>query len=547
MAISKNKNAPIEPLVFWPSLTIVAAFGLAMAFFPDVAGVWVNSSYSFVMKNLSSLFMVFGVAAFLAVLWLGFGRYGHVRLGGPEDLPEFSTFSWVSMLFCSGVGIGLMIWSIVEPIHYLTGPPMGIEPLSDQALVWAHMLPMFHWGFSAWAIYCLPTIPIAYSVYVRREKIFRISDSCRPVLGAKSNGFWGGLIEIFVLLGTVGAVGTSLGLAIPLISQLLSGLTGFEDTMMFKGLVTFVLFGIFGFSVFMGLEKGMQNLTRINVWLGFLILALVLLLGPTGFIFDLWTNSLGLLLNNFPSLIFQTEPLRLVAEGGAKDAWPQWWTVFYWAWWVAYAPVIALFVARISKGRTIRQLVVAECVWGTLGCWAFLAIFGAYSLYAQKTGLVDVVGIQAARGDPAVCLAVMASLPLKWVIIPAYTALCFIFLATTLDASAQALANICCKKGYSDLPSHRWNRMVWASLLALFGMGILVTGGEKALKTVQTSTIVGGVILLPIIVTLAAGLFKSLREDFGAALSPRSIISDKLMSKAAEESAPIILETEMRD
>ncbi|MDR1920613.1 MAG: BCCT family transporter [Candidatus Adiutrix sp.] len=534
---AKLKAAPIEPIVFFPSLVLVALFGGAMAFFPDVAGGWVNSSYAFIMKNLTSMFMLIGVAAFVCVAWLGFGRYGHVRLGGPDDQPEFSKISWISMLFCAGIGIGLMIWSIVEPIYYLNGPPMGIEPMSDQALVWAHMLPQFHWGFSAWAIYCLPTVPIAYSVYVRREKIFRISDSCRPILKKHSDGLIGKVIEVFVLLGTVGAVGTSLGLAIPLISRLLSSVLGLDDDMAMKGMVTFGLFLIFGFSVYLGLEKGMQNLTRINVWLAFIILGLVLFLGPTGFIFDLWTNSIGLLLNNFPSLTFQTEPLRLVAEG-SKDAWPQWWTVFYWAWWVAYAPVIALFVARISKGRTIRELVIAECIWGTLGCWAFLAIFGAYSLYAQKTGLVDAMALQAAQGDPAVCMAVMSSLPLKWIVVPIYTILCFVFLGTTLDASSQALANICSKKGYSDLPSLRWNRMLWASLLAVFGMGILITGGEKALKTVQTSTIVGGVILVPIIFILVWGLFRSLKEDFGGSLTPKTIISPLFLEEKTAKRPP---------
>jgi BCCT family betaine/carnitine transporter len=441
------------------------------------------------------------------------------------------------MLFCAGVGIGLMIWSLVEPIYYIQGPPMGIEPMSDQAFVWAHMLPQFHWGFSAWAIYCLPTIPIAYSVYVRREKVFRVSDTSRMLIGKRADGGWGKVIEVFVLLGTVGAVGTSLGLAIPLISKLFSGFLGLEDTMALKGAVTGILFGIFGFSVYMGLEKGMQNLTRINVWLAFTILFLVLFLGPTGFIMDLWTNSVGLLLNNFPNLTFETEPLRLLAEG-AKDAWPQWWTVFYWAWWVAYAPVVALFVARISRGRTIRQLVIAECVWGTLGCWAFLAILGGYSLYAQKTGLVDAVGLQNSQGDPAVCMAVMSSLPLKWLVIPIYTALCFVFLGTTLDASAQALANLCSKKGYSDLPPQRWHRMLWASLLAIFGMGILITGGEKALKTVQTSTIIGGVILVPIIFIMVAGLLKCLKEDFKDVMVETKLVRPELLAKKNQGKRP---------
>ncbi len=526
-------NAPMEPRVFIPSLIIVSLFGILMTAYPEIAAVGVKASYSFVTKNLSSMFMIFGFISFALVMWLGFGRYSHVKLGQADDQPEFSTFSWVCMLFCAGIGIGLMIWSIVEPIYYLEGPPMGIDPMSPKAYAWAHMLPQFHWGVSAWAIYCLPTIPIAYSVYVRRESAFRISDTCRPLLKDQADGFGGKFIEIFVLLGTICATGTSLGLAIPLISKFLAHSTGLPDNMSMKTFVSVVNFILFGGSAYLGLRKGIQNLTRINVWGAFLIMGLVLFLGPTGFIFDLWTNSLGLLFENIAGLTFQTEPLRLVGEGGATDAWPQWWTVFYWAWWVAYAPVVALFVARISRGRTIRQLVIAECFWGTLGCWSFLAVFGGYSLYLQKTGLVDVVGIRKALGDPAACLAVMSALPLKEFLVPLYTFMCFIFVAAMMDSTAFALANICTKKGYHDGQPARWNRLVWAALIAVFSMGILVTGGEEALRTIQTSTLVGGVLLVPIILIMLFSLMKCLNEDFGARLHPRPVIRQKLAEEGA--------------
>jgi BCCT family betaine/carnitine transporter len=483
-----------------------------MILFPDEAGKVVAAARASIMRNFSSAFMAFGFFSFLAVLWLGFGPYANVVLGGPTAKPEYSKSSWISMLFCAGIGIGIMIWSVVEPIYYLSSPPKGVEPLGEQAFVWAHMLPLYHWGFSAWAIYCLPTIPVAYHVYVRGGKVFRISESARPILGKKTDGFWGKLIELFVLLGTVGAVGTSLGLAIPLISRLLSVILELPDDFLMKFLVALLLFALFGTSVYLGLDKGLKNLTRLNVWGAFLLIGLVLIFGPAAFIFDIWTNSLGLLIHNFSMLSFQTEPLRLL--GSDKGAWPQEWTVFYWAWWVAYAPVTALFVASISKGRTIRELVVAECVWGTLGCWIFMAVFGGLSLYLQKSGALDVIAIRETMGDPAACLAVMGALPHKWLIIPLYATMCFVFLATTLQAAAYSLANLCAKKGSGEVEPKRWSRMLWASLIALYGLGILATGGEKALNTVQTSTIVGGTILLPIILILALGLFKALREDF---------------------------------
>ncbi|MDR2351619.1 MAG: BCCT family transporter [Deltaproteobacteria bacterium] len=504
-------RAPIERSIFVPSILLLVFIAFFMLCYPEKAESKVSYAYSLIINNFSSVFMLFGFFSFLGVLYLGFGPYGEVRLGAEK--PEFSTFSWISLLFCAGIGIGIMIWSLMEPIYYIVNPPFQIEPESDLAYSWAHMLPLYHWGFSAWAIYCLPTIPIAYSVYVRKVKVFRISDSCRPILKRHSEGCLGKVLDIFVLLGTVGAIGTSLGLAIPLISRLFSGITGLEDNLYLKSLVAMLLFLLFGTSVFLGLDKGLKRLTRLNVWGAIILVILVLVGGPTGFILDLFSNSLGLLLNNFAVLTFQTEPFRLLSKH-PTSAWPQDWTVFYWAWWVAYAPITALFVASISKGRTIREVVVAECLWGTLGAWLFLAVFGAYSLYSQKSGLVDVLGIQALSGDPAACLAVMGSLDPSWFIVPLYALMCLIFLATTLQAASYSLANLCLQKGYSDSEPQPWNRLLWAALIAVFGLGILFTGGEKALKTVQTSTLVGGVILMPIILILVLGLFKSLKEDF---------------------------------
>ena len=527
MEKKKFKFAPIEPMVFYPAVIIVAIFGGIMALFPELSSTFVDVGYAFVMQNMTAVFLWVGLGCLGACLWLAFGRFGRVRLGGPEDKPEFSTFAWVSMMFCCGIGSGILIWGIVEPIYYFGGPPaiLGIEPQSDTALLWAHMLPQFHWGITAWAIYCLPAVPIAYSVYVRKEKIFRISDACRSLLKDKADGPLGKFIELVVLLGTVGAVGTTLGLAIPLMSKLVSAFTGIADTMGLKWTITIILFILFGGSSYLGIHKGMQNLTRFNVWLAFFMLGLIVLVGPTNFILDTWTNSIGLMINYYPILSTQSEPLRLVAEGGVEVGWAQAWTVFYWAWFVAYAPITALFVARISRGRTIRAVVICECFFGALGCWLFQAILGACSLYAQKTGLVDTLGIQAAFGDPSVCVEVMKSLPLGWLMLPIYALLALICLSTSMDAFSQSLANMCSQKGFGDLSAPRWSRMVWATLLALFGMGILITGGEEALKTVETSCILGGVILVPILVIVFISVVKSLKEDFGDSLSPKQIIS----------------------
>jgi BCCT family betaine/carnitine transporter len=511
--LPKARAGSIEKLIFFPGVIIILAVSLIMALEPGLGQEGVKSALNLVYKNFTSVFLLFGAFCFVVLMWLAFGRYGSVKLGRPEDVPEFSYLTWVFMLFTAGVGIGLMIWSIVEPIYYVEGPPLDISPFSKEAYEWAHMLPAFHWGFSAWAIYCLPTLPIAYCVFVRREKSLRISSSLRPILGDRVDGPLGKFIEVLILIGTLCAVGTSLGLAVPLVAAIISSFTGLVDNLHLKAGVMTAWFIICASTVYSGLSKGIKVVSQLKMWLSFGLLIYVILFGPTAFIFDSSVNSIGLLLNNFFRLTFETEPYRVVTRNSV-GAFPQWWTVFYWAWWVAYAPITALFVARISKGRTIREVVIAECVWGTLGCWIFLMILGGYSLYLEGSKTLGVVDIHNSASDAAACVAVIGTLPLKAVIVPLYAILCFIFLSTVLNSSAYTLASICTKKLGGDEQPAPWQRVLWAAILSLFGMGLLITGGEKALKTVQTSTIVGAIPLIPIILLMTFALIKSLREDF---------------------------------
>jgi BCCT family betaine/carnitine transporter len=220
-----------------------------------------------------------------------------------------------------------------------------------------------------------------------------------------------------------------------------------------------------------------------------------------------------LFLDNFFRINFWTDPVD-------KGGFPEGWTIFYWAWWIAYAPMMGLFVARISRGRTIKQLIVNGVVWGSIGCWAFFAIWGGYALDLQLSGAVDLQAILSSSGIPATVVAVLKTLPASSLIIPLFTLLCFVFLATTVDSSAYMLASICTKEisGYQE-PA-RWNRILWTLMLALVGIGLLSVGG---LKAVQTSTILVALPMIPVLIIMAASLVRWAYRDFGAELSPYAI------------------------
>jgi betaine/carnitine transporter, BCCT family len=528
----------IEQTIFWPAVVAVLATSVPLMLFPDAGSQIVNNLFAWITGTFSWLFLLTGVASFAFMGWLAFGPLGRIKLGAPEDAPEFSTGAWITMLFCAGIGISICAWSFAEPIYLLDGPPLHLAKGTTTATEWAAMYPMFHWGLIPWAIYLLPAVPMAYYLYVRKGNVLRLSEACRGVFGGLVDGPLGKLIDVIVMFSIIGAVGTSLGLSVPLVSALFQEMFGLEQSFGLQLGVLALWTALIAWSVWNGLSKGIQTLSNVNGVLAILMLVFVLVAGPTLYLMGLWTNSMGLYLDNFFHISTWTDPIE-------KGGFPEGWTVFYWAWWVAYAPMMGLFVARISRGRTIKDLVLNGVIWGSVGCWAFFAIWGGYAVHLQTTGVVDLLSILNGQGMPAMVVAVMKTLPFSSVIIPAFTVLCFVFLATTVDSSAYTLASISTRElnGYEE-PA-RANRILWAVLLALFGVGLLTVGG---LKAVQTSTLVVALPMLPVMLIMAISLVRWAREDFGSALDTkvcslrlnngRHEVVDQLDAAPAAQAAP---------
>lgn len=504
-----NHGSALDGRVFWPSIAVILGVTIPLALFPESGNLIIKQLFAFTTGNFGWLYLMAGLGTVAFLLWLALGRYGNVRLGRAEDLPEFSYFSWVAMIFCGGIGIAIANWAWVEPIYYFDGPPRGLAAHGKEAAEWALAYGQFHWGLTPWAFYCLPAIPIAYSMYVRRQPGVRLSVAARGILGDKADGWLGILLDTVVVFGIVGGVGTSLGLAVPLVSTTASSVLGLQPSFAFDMVILCLWTGLFGMSVWFGLSKGIKILSDINVYLAVLLLLFVLVIGPTLFIINGWSNSLGLMINNFVEMSLWTDPI-------AKGSFPQDWTIFYWAWWIAYAPMMGLFVARISRGRTIRELVFAELIWGSLGCWVFFAVWGGYALDLQLSGALDVSAILSQQGIPATVLAILQTMPMPNLVIVVFVLLCFVFLATTLDSSAYVLASVTSRElsGYEE--PRRWIRITWALLLAVVGVGLIKVGG---LKAVQTSTIIVALPMIPVLGVLAWSLLRMLKQDFGKRLS----------------------------
>lgn len=508
-----NNRMAIDPVILWPAVAAILIASLPLAIYPESGKAVVSGLLSWFTGHFGWLYLLTGIGSFFFMCWLAFSPIGRIKLGAPEDLPEFKKVSWIAMLFCAGIGISICNWAFVEPLYFLSSPPLGIEAGTTDAAEWAAMYPMFHWGVVPWALYLMPALPIGYALYVRKVHVLRLSEACRGVLGDLVDGPVGKVIDIVVIFSIVGGVGTSLGLSVPLVSELFQAMFGLDDSFMLQMAILAAWTLMIGWSVYNGLSKGIQTLSNINAILAFVLLVFVLFAGSTVFMLNLWSNSFGLFMDNFFRLNFWTDPV-------AKENFPQDWTIFYWAWWIAYAPMMGLFVARISRGRTIKELILNGVVWGSVGCWAFFAIWGGYALDLELSGKVDLQAVLSEGGIPATVVAILQTLPAASIVIPVFTLLCFIFLATTVDSSAYMLAAICTKEitGYQE-PA-RWNRILWTLLLALVGVGLLSVGG---LKAVQTSTILVALPMIPVLFIMAASMLRWAYKDFGADLAPHAL------------------------
>ncbi|MFT7527035.1 MAG: BCCT family betaine/carnitine transporter [Arenicella sp.] len=510
---SVNCEPQIDWAIFTPAVLVVLAGSLYLMVYPESAGAMLSEARKFIMNKFLWGYLTVGFSALVFCMWLAFGPYGRVKLGAPDEAPEYSDIHWVAMMFTAAIGASVIAWGFAEPIYYLQTPPLGIDVGSSQAFEFAHMYPLFHWGIIGWAIYALPAVPIAYMLYVKRDPILRISSACDGALPKRGRATIKTIIDVFIVLGIVGGVTTALGFGVPLVSAMLATLLEVPDSPMIKTLVLIMWTCLFGASVYRGLKSGIKLLADLNIVLGIVVIVFVLVAGPTIFILEITINSLGLMIDNFVRMSTWTDPID-------NGSFPDDWTGFYWAWWIAYTGMVGLFFGRISRGRTIRQLVLGVIGWGCVGTWLFLAIMGGYSLYIEVNGILDVQQILSQQGMSFLNALVIESMPLGKITLGVFTLLSIVFYATTIDSSAYVLSSICAKNLANDEEPKRWSRVAWALLLAVIAIGILRSG---ALDTVLSITVLSSVPLIPIICLLCVSLVRWLRQDFAELLNHKEL------------------------
>lgn len=501
----------IDPLVFFGVLVVLFAVTLPLALFPQQGAEIVARIKSVVTNDLGVFYLLLGVLAMGFVFYVSFSDIGKIKLGAPEDEREFSTGSWAAMLFCAGIGASILYWGMIEWAYYYQGPPFGIAAGSPEAIRWAATYGIFHWGPIAWAIYLLPAVPIAYFYYVRNQPVLKVSECLMPILGEKhARGVVGKLIDVFFVFGMIGGGATTLGLASPMINEGLYELFGLPKSLGMQIGVLAITTAIFGYSAYQGLKGGIQMLSNINFYLALILLAFVLAVGPTVFILNTGLDALGRSITHMIHMATWTEPFGEFQDSGFKNThFPQDWTIFYWAWWIVFAPTIGLFIAKISKGRTIKEMVLGAMFFGSLGCAIFFIILGNYGLYMQLSGALDVLTILNEQSATAAIFAILNTLPMAKVVVFVFTLLALIFTATTFDSISYILASVV-QREVDDEP-HRWNRLFWAVALCLMPVVLLFTSGD--LVTLQTASIFAGAPLIVIMSMMMAATIKAVYYD----------------------------------
>ncbi len=466
----------IDKKRFIPSILIIVIVLVLVAFNLDVVKNNVDTVYSFISHKFSWLFIAANIAAFIFSLWIIFGPYKNVKLG--NEKPKYSTFSWIAMMFTTSCSAGLIVFGFIESIIYSSNPPFGVEPLSIEAYELAQSYSHYHWGLNAWSLYVPISIALGILLYNKKEKNINMSSACEPVLKKQSKGFLGILMDIFGIFGAVVAPVTSMGLGMPLLTLLFQNIFNIpnDKVILLQIAILTIWILLFGASVYRGLDKGIKKLSDINVIAAFAFMIFVGCLAGVSHVFNAEIHAIGQYIMNFPRMITNTDPY------GTGDFVANW-TVWYWAWLIVYMPLMGIFNAKISKGRTLKEVAVGQMIFCSLGCWVAMATLGNYAIKIQQSGIIDIASVLNTQGQPAAIIEIIKTMPFSTIIMTLVAILVFIFMATTVDSSsfvaAESTYNHSDKK--DDL-APRWLRMVWAIVTCVITFVLLQVGGFGAVQ-----------------------------------------------------------------
>lgn len=505
-----NQNR-LNRTVFFSSAAMIIFFSLFTIFFNEQASAILDLVLSWVSHTFGWYYFVAASIYIIFVLFIAFSRYGDIKLGPKHAQPEFSLLSWSAMLFGAGIGIDLMFFSVAEPIMQYMSPPVGNGQTTEaarQALVWT----IFHYGITGWCMYALVGIALGYFAY-RYNLPLSIRSALYPMIGKKINGPLGNLVEVAAILGTIFGIATTCGIGVVQLNYGLNVIFDLPENLMWQvGLIAIAVL-ITVISATTGASKGIKILSELNIYFAIGLVLFVLFMGNSSYLMNAIALNVGDYLSRFPALTLDTFAYNQTAE---QKQWVQDWTLFFWAWWIAWSPFVGLFLARISKGRTIRQFVIGTLSIPVMFTIAWLSIMGNSALYQVMQG--NLAFAQEVIARPEIGFYQLLSF-YPWFTFTAIVAFIsgLLFYVTSADSGAIVLSNFSYKGQNNQDEPPVWIRIFWAVAIGVLTAAMLMTDGISAL---QKATIIMGLPFSFVMFFVMIGLFKSLHlEDFRQASS----------------------------
>lgn len=480
--------------VYYISLAVVVAITLWAILAPDGFGIIANGIFEYLTNSFGWFYLLAMFFFVIFMFGIAISKYGNIRLGSDDSRPEYSYISWFAMLFSAGMGIGLVFWGVAEPLnHYMA--PLGMEAGTPEAANFAIYTSFFHWGIHPWANYCVIGLSLAYMQF-RKGKPGLISSIFIPLLGEeRANGPIGKTIDILAIFATVAGVATSLGLGVLQINAGLNYLFGIPVNTMVNIIIIVTVTVLFMISAISGLDKGIKFLSNANIGIAFALMVIAMIVGPTVMILNALTNGLGTYMGN----IIQ-ESLNLQPFG--DNSWFGGWRIFYWAWWIAWAPFVGVFIARISKGRTIREFIIGVSLVPAIGSFIWFAIFGTIGINAGTE-----VAAEAIQVTETAFFVVMKTMPLGNIISLIAVLLLCTFFVTSADSATFVLGML---SSNGDLNPSTQKKLIWGTLQSLMAFGLMMAGG---LKVLQIASIAAAFPFAIVMIFACFSLLKVLRSD----------------------------------
>lgn len=500
--MASTESPPTGParnwLVFRASSAIIGLLLLVGIVAPEQAGAAFNQIQNWVVATFG-WFYILAVAGLLAsVVILALSRYGSIKLGPDDSTPDYNYFSWIAMLFAAGMGIGLMFFGVAEPIQHFTAPPEA-DPGTIEAAREAMVITFFHWGIHAWGIYAVVGLSLAYFSF-RYNLPLTIRSGLYPLIGNRINGPLGNVVDIFAVVSTIFGIATSLGVGVLQMDAGLGYLFGAPQTAWFQVILIAGVTGIATLSVVSGLDKGVKRLSELNLLLALLLMLFILFAGPTGFLFKAFTQNIGTYLHNFSARTFNLyayEPRGWMAN----------WTLFYWAWWIAWSPFVGMFIARISRGRTLREFVTGVLLVPAVMTCLWMSVFGNTAMWLDLGAAAGGIS-QAVEADISTALfRFLEFFPFTTATSVLAVVLVGMFFVTSADSGSLVVDTIA-SGGAEDTPV--WQRVYWCGLQGVTAAVLLLAGGLSAL---QSMTLIAALPFTVIMIFLMVGLFRGVQAD----------------------------------